>query len=75
MFATLRKKAGLPNVEFQHIRDGAYTASVENGADFAHAQILAGHKTGMSDRYVKRNPMMVADVCEAIERHYFKVTV
>jgi hypothetical protein len=34
-------------------------------------QLLAGHRTGIKDHYVKRNPTMVADCCSAIEQQYF----
>ena len=54
------------------IRDGAYTAAVQKkGVQFEHARILAGHRTGMSDHYIKRDPEMVADACRAIEERYF----
>ena len=59
------------SVEFAHLRDGAYTAAIEGGADLMHSKLLAGHRVGISDAYVKRNPLMVADACDAIERHYF----
>ncbi len=72
VFREIRNDAGLPHVEFQHIRDGAYTAAVEHGATEAHAKILAGHRIqGMSDAYIKRRPRMVEDACAAIEQHYF----
>ncbi len=72
-FRNLRKKWGLPDdVEFQHIRDGGYSAAIQGGASETVAKILAGHRIkGMSDSYVKRNPQMVAVACRAIERHYF----
>ncbi len=69
---SLRRKAGLPEtVSFDTIRDGAYTAAIEGGADLLHAKLLAGHAVGMTDQYVRRNPKMVADACEAIEKLYF----
>ena len=76
-FSKLRKRAGVPDrVKFNHIRDGAYTAAIEGGADLIHAKLLAGHETGISDHYVRRKPTMVQDACRAIERHYFgEVTV
>lgn len=68
----LRAKVGLPaDVELAHIRDGAYTNAIAGGADVLHAQILAGHKSGIKDSYIKRNPRMVQDACRAIELHYF----
>jgi integrase len=73
-FAKLREAANLPaRVKFSDIRDGAYTAAVQ-GKDiqFEHARILGGHRTGMTDHYIKRNASMVTACCQAIEAHYFK---
>jgi len=72
-FVRLRKLAGLgTDVKISDIRDGAYTAAVQSeGVEFEKARILAGHRTGMSDHYIKRNPKMVATACNAIESHYF----
>ncbi len=71
-FDRLRKAAGVDGaVKFSDIRDGAYTAAVQSGADITHAKLLGGHSTGISDYYVRRNPKMVADACAAIERAYF----
>lgn len=70
-FARRRTEAGLTDVEFNHLRDGAYSAAIDGGADLLHAKLLAGHATGISDHYVKRNPRMVADACEAVYRAYF----
>ena len=58
-------------ITFDTIRDGAYTAAIEAGADLTQAKLLAGHKVGMLDHYIRRNPKMVADCCSAIEAHYF----
>lgn len=70
-FSKLRKQAGVAEtVKFSHIRDGAYTAAIEGGADLMHAKLLAGHATGISDAYVRRKPTMVQDACEAVERFY-----
>ncbi len=72
-FDRLRKKAGVDkDVKISDIRDGAYTAAVQGeGVEFEMARILAGHRTGVSDHYIKRNPKMVAAACRAIEEHYF----
>lgn len=68
----LRQKANLPDsVTFDTIRDGAYSAAIEAGADLTQAKLLAGHKVGMPDHYIRRNPRMVEDCCAAIEAHYF----
>jgi integrase len=66
----LREKLGLHKLQMNMIRDGAYTASVEAGVKFEHAQMLGGHQTGIADKYVKRGPTMVADACAAIEKAY-----
>lgn len=73
VFRLQRTKAGLDSeVEFAHIRDGAYSAAIQGGVSETMAKILAGHKiSGMSDAYIKRNPKMVAEACELIEQHYF----
>ncbi len=71
-FRRRRTEAELPDeVKFDNIRDGAYTAAVEGGADVNQAKMLAGHRVGISDHYLKRNPSMVADACRAIEERYF----
>ena len=68
----LRDKAQIEDeVRISDIRDGAYTAAVESGADITLAKLLGGHATGMSDYYVRRNPKMVAGCLRAIEKHYF----
>lgn len=72
-FRMLRKEWGLPDsVEFQHVRDGSYSAAIRGGASETVAKILAGHKIkGMSDAYVKRDPTMVQAATDAIQQHYF----
>ena len=34
-------------------------------------RIVAGHKVGISDKYIKRHPEIVKDVCQRIEQAYF----
>lgn len=58
-------------VHAEHIRDGAYTAAISAGVDLMQAKVLAGHRVGIPDDYIARGAHMVADACEAIERHYF----
>jgi hypothetical protein len=60
------------SVKFADVRDGAYTAAINEGAHPDHARILAGHRVaGTTDHYVKRQPRIVADACAAIEKVYF----
>lgn len=72
-FAALRDKAGLNDLDFAQIRDGAYTAAVnDTRVTEKEAKLLAGHKlAGESDKYAMRKPHGVAQACAAIERHYF----
>jgi len=72
-FRRRREEAGLEDtVQFAHLRDGAYSAAIEGGADLTVARLLAGHRAGVSDHYLKRNPRMVEAACRAIERFYFE---
>jgi integrase len=71
-FRRRRGEAGLPeNVRADMIRDGSYSAAIRGCTNPAHAEILAGHRCGEKDAYVRRDPQMVAQVCEAVERAYF----
>lgn len=72
-YRQIRELAGIKDVEFSQIRDGAYSAAVNCGnVTEKEAKLLAGHKlAGESDKYVMRNPNGVKAACEAIERHYF----
>lgn len=58
-------------MEFNALRDGAYTAACEAGVDINVTRILAGHSSGMADHYVQRRPAIVRPACEAVEKHYF----
>lgn len=73
LFDKARKAAQVPvEVEYNNLRDGAYTAACVQGVEFHLTQILAGHRhPGQSDQYVARNPAMVQPACEAIYRAYF----
>jgi len=64
-------KLSRTSVEPEDFRDGSQTAAVEGGADPLQADVLPGHKTGMRDRYLKRNPRYVADACKKVEAYYF----
>ena len=71
-FRRRRAAAGLPDtVKFDNIRDGAYTAGYRGRKDLDAAKMLAGHRVGTPDFYLKRDPSLVADACEAIEHAYF----
>jgi hypothetical protein len=60
------------DVQFADIRDGSYTEAVQGkGVEFQHARVLAGHRSGIADAYVLRNPRMVTEACAAVEMAYF----
>ena len=73
LFANLRKRVGLgKEVQFADLRDGSFTAAVAGeGVEFQHARVLAGHRSGIADAYVLRNPAMTTKACIAVEKHYF----
>lgn len=74
VFAQLRKDAGVSSsVEFNQIRDGAYTACVVTGVPLHLCQILAGHRAaGQIDNYVARNPEVAKPACDAVHKKYFE---
>lgn len=69
-FRGLRDAAEV-DVTSSMLRDGAYTAAVTANVTSNLCQLLVGHRSGLSDHYVKRSPRMVAPACEAIRRAYF----
>jgi len=69
-FTKLAKLAGVKATASQ-LRDGAYTAAVEAKVSFDLCRLLAGHRCGIADKYVKRQPGMVAPACLAVYEHYF----
>jgi integrase len=73
-FKDFTTKLGVSGVTFSHLRDGAYSAAcnAKNVKD-RFAELLAGHKTGMKDKYVIRNPRVVLPATRAVYRRYFGV--
>jgi len=71
-FRDFAEKAGVRGVTFSHLRDGGYTAACHAlGVDMKLAELLAGHKTGMKDKYVLRTPEVVKPATDAVYRAYF----
>lgn len=67
----IRIAAGLDDVKFDQIRDGAYTIAMEGATDERQARILAGHRVhGLTDNYVARNPEFVRPTIDAVYRQY-----
>ena len=71
-FKTFRESAGVPDVTWDHLRDGAYTAACRAGnVDNRFARLLAGHKAdGLQANYVLCDPDMVRPACDAVRAHY-----
>jgi integrase len=70
----LRKAAGLPLVQMDDIRDGAYSAACNAvGVDEKFSRLFAGHRSpGLQDNYVQRNPSIVRPACDAVYAAYFQ---
>lgn len=72
--ATLNEKGAMkPTVTASQLRDGALTAAASANVNSQICSLLAGHRSGISDHYVMRNPRMVAPACQAVHAHYFAV--
>jgi integrase len=59
-------------VTASQLRDGAYTAAASANVNSEICRLLGGHRCGIQDHYVRRNPKMVAPACEAVYAHYFQ---
>lgn len=72
LFLTIRRRAGVSEqVTFEGVRDAGFTVGEE--IDLKRVKFVAGHKAGMSDKYVYRqatNKKVIA-VCEGVERFFF----
>lgn len=83
-FRRLAIKAGLattdangdqqPTVTASQLRDSALTAAAEANVNSQLCKLLAGHRSGMDDHYVKRNPKMVAPACAAVFSKYMNTS-
>ena len=69
-WARYRKAAGVAvTVTFSHLRDAAYTLALK--VSWQQAEMIAGHQLpGTSDHYLRRNPGLVKEACEAIRAGY-----
>jgi integrase len=70
-FRKLRKAAGVPDVEASQLRDGAATAAAAANVSSEVCNLYRGHRCGIGDHYVKRNPLMVQPATDAVYTHYF----
>lgn len=71
-YRNLRKLAGVHQcIKAEQCRDGAYTTSIEGGAELVNTMILAGHGVGIPDRYLFRKPRMVSEPIQSIYEAYF----
>jgi integrase len=69
-YRRVRDRAGVA-ASFEQIRDGALTWASRAGVMHDRVEMLAGHRVGIKDFYVKRSGAMVAEACQAVERAYF----
>ena len=70
-FRTLRTNAKVSTeITSSHLRDGAATAMAEGGVTDKFFAIAMGHRSGISDHYVKRQPRMIAPAMDAIYKKY-----
>jgi integrase len=58
-------------VTASQLRDGAYTAAASANVNSEICRLLGGHRCGIQDHYVRRNPKMVQPACNAVHAHYF----
>jgi integrase len=72
-FAEYRDALGLHHVQWDMLRDGAYTAACKAPhVEERFARVMAGHKSpGLEDRYVLRSPQIAREACEAVHKYYF----
>ena len=68
-YKKLQRRAGVDATASQ-LRDGAYSAAVAANVTTSLCQVLVGHRSGMADHYVLRQPQMVAPACDAIHAAY-----
>ena len=60
------------DLTFRALRKGGYAAALlDPHVDIYTAKIMAGHKTGITDRYVTAQPGRCRLAMESIRRHYF----
>jgi integrase len=74
-YRTLRTRAKVElnaSTEWASMRDGAYSAACHDPkVEERFARVLAGHKApGVQDKYVVRNPAIVAPACRAVRNAY-----
>ena len=70
---TLKKNAGITrHFEARSFRDSAATIAARKAPPHQYT-VLLGHKVkGADDEYLIRNPLFVADACQAIRDHYLE---
>jgi integrase len=67
----VKKRVIKCEVTASQLRDGAYTAAASANVNSEICRLLGGHRCGIQDHYVRRNPKMVAPACDAVRDHYF----
>jgi len=72
-FGDLRNKANVSkDVKFEHLRDSVKTVSVKKKPELLKVtDIIMGHKGGIGNQYLERQPEMVAEICKIVYDYYF----
>jgi integrase len=68
----VKKRVIKCHVTASQLRDGAYTAAASANVNSEICRLLGGHRCGIQDHYVRRNPKMVAPACDAVYAHYLE---
>ena len=70
-FKALRQSAGVGEIQFNQLRDGALTAAAAAGVEQLEVDVLAGQRApGVTDHYVRRAAGLTARACAAVGEAY-----
>ncbi len=72
-FTELRCKAQVDeSVKFEQLRDSVKTVAVTEKPELLQAtDIIMGHKGGIGNQYLQRQPKMVREICQIVHDYYF----
>lgn len=71
-FLNLTEAVKLTHITGSHFRDSAQTVSTQANVDLRLVDIMAGHKVGITDKYIARNPLIVKAATDSVYNYYFK---
>ena len=72
-FTELRRKTKIDvSVKFEQLRDSVKTVAVNEKPELLKAtDIIMGHKGGIGNQYLERQPKMVKEICQIVYDYYF----